>query len=278
MKIRHILATAIVGMLCSVSLASAQEKLPVVAEGELRILNNPIYPPMEFVNDQTGEPDGFDIDLAKAIAEKLNLKPVFVKTSFSDLQSGIQTGRGDLILSGVTNTPARRDAMEMVDYIVSGPVFFTMQKNADEIPGQADLCGKTVAGSRTSVALIKDVSDWNETNCVAAGKPALVYEGVADSNAARLGMKQGRYNAVAQGSETLSWLLKLEPDTYKVLGEPISKSSLFAIGIKKDNLQMRTAIVEVINQLIDDGTYSALLEKWNLQKNAIDKETVNRTF
>lgn len=278
MKIRHILATAIIGVICTASLATAQEKLTVVADGELRILNNPIYPPMEFVNDKTGEMDGFDIDLAKAIANKLNLKPVFVKTSFSDLQSGIQTGRGDLILSGVTDTPARREAMDMVDYIVSGPVFFTMQKNADEIPEQADLCGKIVAGSRTSVALIKDVGNWNEENCVAKGKPALIYEGVADSNAARLGMKQGRYNAVAQGSETLSWLLQLEPDTYKVLGEPISKSSLFAIGIKKDNLQMREAIVDVLNQLIDDGSYAALLQKWSLQKNAIDKALVNRTL
>lgn len=241
----------------------------IVSDGELRILNNPIYPPMEFVNEKTGEVDGFDIDIGKEIASRLSLKPVFVKTSFNDLQSGIQTGRGDLIISGVTNTPARSEAMELVNYVISGPTFFTLSSNADVLKSQNDLCGKIVAGSRAAVALISDVQKWSKQNCVDNGKPAIVYEGVADSNAARLGMKQGRYNAVAQGSETLNWLLTQEPDTYNVLGDPISGTSIFAIGLKKGNLVLRNEVQNAINAMIADGSYEEILSKWQLNHNSI---------
>jgi len=255
--------------------AVAEEyKKELVSDGELRILNNPIYPPMEFVNEKTGEVDGFDIDIGKELASRLDLKPVFVKTSFNDLQSGIQTGRGDLLISGVTNTPARSEAMELVNYVVSGPTFFTLSSNAGEINSQNELCGKTVAGSRAAVALISDVERWSRQNCVDIGKPAVIYEGVADSNAARLGMKQGRYNAVAQGSETLNWLLTQEPDTYHVLGDPISGSSIFAIGLKKGNLVLRDEIQKAVHAMIADGTYGTLLSKWQLHHNSIAEASI----
>lgn len=244
-------------------------KSKLVSDGELRILNNPIYPPMEFVNEKTGEVDGFDIDIGKAIASRLNLDVAFVKTSFNDLQSGIQTGRGDLIISGVTNTPARGEAMELVNYVVSGPTFFTLSSNADELKTQEELCGLTVAGSRSAVALISDVQNWSQQHCVNNGKPAIIYEGVADSNAARLGLKQGRYNAVAQGSETLNWLLSQEPNTYTVLGKPISGSSIFAIGLKKGNLALRDEVQKAVDAMIADGTYAGILSKWQLDHNSI---------
>lgn len=254
--------------------ALAESALKTVAEGEIRFLNNPIYPPMEFVNEKTGEIDGFDPDLAKAVAERLKLKPVFVKAAFSDLQSSLQTGRGDAIISGMSDTVARQDAMDMVDYIVSGPTFFTLKSKTGDIREQKDVCGKAVAGSRTGT-IPRDVAKWSDENCIPAGKPAVNFEGVADSNAARLGMKQGRYDVVVQGSETLAWLVQLEPDNYAIIGEPILNNDVFAIGFKKDNSELRDAVLTAVNEMIADGSYAKLLEKWNLKANAIDKAVIN---
>ncbi len=258
----------------TVTTVSAQTPLKTVAEGEIRFLNNPIYPPMEFVDEKTGEIDGFDPDLAKAVAERLKLKPVFVKAAFSDLQSSLQTGRGDAIISGMSDTVARQDAMDMIDYIVSGPTFFTLKSKAGEITDQTDVCGRTVAASRTGT-IPRDVAKWSDENCIAAGKPAVKFEGVADSNAARLGMKQGRYEVVVQGSETLAWLVQLEPDNYSIIGDPILNNDVFAIGFKKDNPELRDAVLNAVNEMIVDGSYGKLLEKWNLKANAIEKATVN---
>lgn len=274
MKITSLGLTAMFAISVTTVAAHAETAISVVSEGEFRVLNNPIYPPMEFVNEKTGEIDGFDVDLAKAIAKRLNLKPVFVKTSFSDLQNSLQTGRGDVIISGMSDTVARQGTMDMVDYIVSGPTFFTLKANKDQFPAQTDVCGKSVAGARTGT-MPRDVGKWSDENCVASGKDAVKFEGVADSNAARLGMKQGRYEVVVQGSETLSWLVQIEPESYSIIGDPILNNDVFGIGFKKDNPQLRDAVAAIVNQMIDDGEYANLLDKWNLKTNAIEKAVVN---
>src|SRR5689334_4052811 len=92
--------------------ASAGSNLNLLKDGELRILTNPIYPPMEYVNSDTGTIDGFDIDLANAIAKKLNLSTVFVTSAFQELQSGLQTGRADMIISGMSDNVKRQAAMD----------------------------------------------------------------------------------------------------------------------------------------------------------------------
>lgn len=274
MKITSLGLTAMFAISVTTVAAHAETAISVVSEGEFRVLNNPIYPPMEFVNEKTGEIDGFDVDLAKAIAKRLNLRPVFVKTSFSDLQNSLQTGRGDVIISGMSDTAARQGTMDMVDYIVSGPTFFTLKVNKEQFQAQTDVCGKSVAGSRTGT-IPRDVAKWSDENCVASGKDAIKFEGVADSNAARLGMKQGRYEVVVQGSETLSWLVQIEPEKYSIIGDPILNNDVFGIGFKKDNPQLRDAVAASVNQMIEDGEYANLLGKWNLKTNAIEKAVVN---
>lgn len=266
--------SALIGLSLTAGVGVAETTVPVVEQGEFRVLNNPIYPPMEFVNEKTGEIDGFDVDLAKSIAKHLNLKPVFVKTSFSDLQNSLQTGRGDVIISGMSDTVPRQATMDMVDYIVSGPTFFTLTANKGQFKDQIDVCGKSVAGSRTGT-IPRDVAKWSDDNCVATGKDAVKFEGVADSNAARLGLKQGRYEVVVQGSETLSWLVQLEPENYSIIGDPILNNDVFGIGFKKDNTNLRDAVVNIVNEMIDNGEYANLLDKWNLKTNAIEKATVN---
>ncbi|WP_164045184.1 transporter substrate-binding domain-containing protein, partial [Serratia marcescens] len=83
------------------------------------------YPPMEFVNPDQGTLDGFDVDLINAIGKKLNLNVLFVTSAFQELQSGLQTGRGDMIISGMSDNVKRQASMDFVDYITSGPILFT---------------------------------------------------------------------------------------------------------------------------------------------------------
>lgn len=256
------------------TIASAGSNLNLLKDGELRILTNPIYPPMEYVNSDTGTIDGFDIDLANAIAKKLNLSTVFVTSAFQELQSGLQTGRADMIISGMSDNVKRQAAMDFVDYITSGPILFTINANAEAYKAATDLCGKKVAGSR-STSFGDNVKDWSAANCEAKGKPAIAFEGTADSNAARLGMKQGRYDAVVQGIETIAYQMKLEPDTYKLVGDPLLSNDTFGMAFKKDNNGLRDAVSGALDDLIKDGTYDQILKKWGLVHNAVSKAVVN---
>ena len=252
----------------------AQQNLNLVNAGEIHFLTNPIYPPMEFVDPKTGELSGFDIDLGKTIAAKLKLKPVWSQAAFAQLQSSLQTRRGDLILSGMSDNAKRRASMDFVDYIATGPILFTLNSKAQLYKKTTDFCGKKIAGSR-STSFSVDVPNWSNANCVAKGKPAITYEGTEDSNAARLGMKQGRYDGVVQGIETIAYQMQVEPNTYTMVGEPLFKNDVFGIGVSKSNPQLRSALVETLNALIKSGEYGKLLAKWGLTRNAVAAIAVN---
>ncbi len=252
----------------------AEEKRNLVNPGEIHILTNPIYPPMEFVNPGTGELNGFDVDLGKAIAVRLGLKPRWAQSAFAQLQSSLQTRRGDIILSGMSDNPKRRESMDFIDYLTTGPVFFTINANAGTYKASTDFCGKKIAGSR-STSFSGDVAKWSEENCVAKGRPAIVYEGTEDSNAARLGMKQGRYDGVVQGIETIGYQMKVEPNTYKIVGELIRNNDVFGIGVSKTNPQLRTAVANALEDIVGSGEYEKLLNKWGLTHNAIPSIMIN---
>ncbi len=254
--------------------ASADTKLNLLKDGEIRILSNPIYPPMEYINPETGVIDGFDVDLANAIAKKLKLETVFVPAAFQQLQSSLQTGRADMIISGMSDNPKRQASMDFVDYLTSGPILFTVNGSAGKYKTATDLCGKSVAGSR-STSFGENVKEWSAANCEAKGKPAIKFDGTEDSNAARLGMKQGRYDAVVQGIETIAYQMKIEPDTYTMVGDPLLSNDVFGMAFKKDNTALRDAVAGAFDELIKDGTYAELLKKWGLVHNAVPKAVVN---
>src|SRR6185312_14957366 len=173
--------------------AKGEASLNLVSPGQIRFLTNPIYPPMEFVDPRTGALSGFDIDLGKAIAAKMGLKASWSQAAFAQLQSSLQTRRGDVILSGMSDNAKRRASMDFIDYVTTGPILFTLASKAKLFKAPTDFCGKKIAGSR-STSFAVDVPKWSAENCVAKGRPAITYVGTEDSNAARLGMKQGRYD------------------------------------------------------------------------------------
>jgi len=254
--------------------ALAAGPLNLASPGEIRFLTNPIYPPMEFVDPKTGTLSGFDIDLGKAIAAKMGLKDSWSQAAFAQLQSSLQTKRGDVILSGMSDNMKRQASMDFIDYITTGPILFTLNSKAKAFKVPADFCGKKIAGSR-STSFSVDVPKWSADNCVAKGKPAITYEGTEDSNAARMGMKQGRYDGVVQGIETIAYQMRIEPNIYVMVGDPLFKNDVFGIGVSKSNPQLRDALVKILDDLVKSGEYGKLLAKWGLTKNAIPAITVN---
>src|SRR5215212_2331447 len=77
--------------------------------GVLRIGTDATYPPLESVED--GEFKGFEIDLARAIARELEVRPEFVNTPFDAIFPSLQNGSFDVVISSVTITPERSASM-----------------------------------------------------------------------------------------------------------------------------------------------------------------------
>ena len=70
----------------------------------------PNYPPFEYKDPATDKLMGFDVDLGEAIAAKLGVKLQWEETGFDQMMSALTTHRVDVILSGMTDLPSRREA------------------------------------------------------------------------------------------------------------------------------------------------------------------------
>jgi cystine transport system substrate-binding protein len=92
--------------------AHAEDLLDSVKQaGVLKIGLEGTYPPFDSRNS-AGELEGFDVDVAKAVAAKLGVKPQFIPTEWSGIIAALQAGKFDVIVNQVTITPQRKQALD----------------------------------------------------------------------------------------------------------------------------------------------------------------------
>lgn len=266
-----LLSSLMMGM---ATLAQASAELPaaIKQKGEIVAAIMPNYPPMDFKDPATNQLTGVDYDLGMALGERLGVKIKWTETAFEQMVSALTTGRVDIILSGMTDTTERQEVVTFVDYFVSGPIFYTLQSRED-LKEMTDLCGKNVGTSRRTT-FPAEIAKWSKENCEAAGKPAVNVVGAEGSADARAQLRQRRLDAAVQGSETVPYIMGLEKNTFKPIGTPIAKQ-ITGLGVKKSNPELTQAVAAAIQGMIDDGTYQAILKKWDLEKSAIERVTIN---
>ena len=264
------------GVLLVLSTAAADaEALPdkYKSAGKIVIGTTPNYPPVTFKDPATNELTGYDIEIGNAIGEKLGIKVEWQDTSFEQMISAVATDRIDLILGGMNDLPARRETIDFVDYMKSGVQFFVQHKRSAEFKEATDLCGKTVGASRRT-NFPKDIEEWSQKWCVKAGKPAIKVLGTEGSADARAQLRQGRIDAGAQGNESLPYLMKLDPDTYELLGAPFA-ITYQGIGVAKKNAALREAVAAALKAMLADGSYKKIVDKYEVLPSAITEVAIN---
>ena len=237
----------------------------------VHIAVNGTYPPMESVDPATNKLVGFDIDLGEALANKLGVTLEWQDGTFAQLIPSLQTGRADMILSGISDLPARRGTMDFIDYLNSGAEFYTLEDSS--IKTADDLCGKKV-GTVRSTNYPANIAAWSAEHCEKAGKPAIEYVGVDRMPLVHTELQQGRIDAAVQGSETLPALMQAEPHIYRLVAPPFTKN-FQGIAFAKADTGFRDAVPGALKALYADGTYAALIKKWDLQASAAPAPTMN---
>ncbi|AZN98317.1 ABC transporter substrate-binding protein [Mesorhizobium sp. M9A.F.Ca.ET.002.03.1.2] len=266
---------AMVAVACLAATSVNAEGLPerIKSAGKVIVANQPNYPPMEYKDPATNELMGVDIDLGLALAKQLGTTVEWSDIGFEQMISSLTTGRVDLIHSGMSDLPKRRDALDFVDYMKSGAQFYTTFARKDEFKTLTDFCGKTVGMSRRT-SFPDETAKWSAANCEAAGLPAIKVVGTEGSADARAQLKQGRVDAAVQGSETLPYLSNLEKDTYAVVGEPFT-AVYQGIGFAKKDTELRDAYAAALKALMDSGEYKAIFAKNGLEGTLLDGIYIN---
>lgn len=270
---KYILAVS-AAVLLSTAVSSAQQLPERIATSKL--INVGIerdHPPMEYVDPKTGELVGFDVDLINAVAEELGIELAYVHSRFEGLTPNLQSQRIDLIISGMYDTPARRENFDFIDYLSAGAVFYTLDKHAD-IQKPLDLCGKVVTANR-GTSYPGSVEKWSTENCLPAGLPAIQVITDTDMASEFLYLNQGRAQGSVQGTEAIPTVLASKEGPFRTLGGPFTDVKI-GIGFRKDDAELRDAVLAALERVFASGKYAEAVAKWGLEASAIDKPTINQ--
>lgn len=141
----------LIGLLVVSILSISCNQTPV----KIRVATITTYPPFEYIDEQTGQLVGFDIDLMNAIAEKENLEVEFIKVSFEPLLESMAQGKYDAAIAAISITYERREDMLFSDpYFATGQVI-TVRKDETIITNKDSLMGKVVGVETGSTSAAK---------------------------------------------------------------------------------------------------------------------------
>ncbi|MFS8652598.1 MAG: amino acid ABC transporter substrate-binding protein [Caldibacillus sp.] len=210
------------------------------------------FPPMGF-RDENNEIVGFDIDLAKAVSEKMGVEFVFQPIDWSTKEAELNSGRIDLIWNGYTITPEREEKVLFTKpYLANAQVIATLIDS--DIQSLEDLEGKNIGIQAQSSALdafnaspIKDI-----VGSVTEFK---------DNVLALTDLKAGRIDAVVIDEVVINYLMTQEEGTYRVLAETLAPEK-YGVGVKKGNEELLVRLQKAIDEAIADGTAAEISIKW----------------
>jgi polar amino acid transport system substrate-binding protein len=243
----------------------------VKSKGTLTVAADATYPPNEFIGSDGKTVVGMDVDLAKALAGVMGLKANVQNQTFDSIIPGLAAKKYDLGMSSFTDSKEREKTVDFVTYFSAGTSFFEKAQGGPKINGLADLCGHKVAAEKGTVQA--DAATAQGKKCTAAGKPGVNVLVFPDQNGANLALSSGRADIGMADSPIAAYQVKQANGQFKLVGKDYGTAP-YGIAIPKGT-GMDKPVLDALKKLMADGTYTKILDKWGIQKGAINNPTIN---
>jgi polar amino acid transport system substrate-binding protein len=232
--------------------------------GQLTYAVAATFAPFEYM--ENGKLTGFDIDMITEISKRMGLDPNPMNMEFKGLIPSLQGKRADIINSGMYIKPERAAVVDFIPYMRVGNQLVVAAGNPKNVQGQDDLCGLKIAV--TLGGFQEGLAKEQGTKCVAAGKKeteVLTYPSAQD---AALVLKQGRADAIFNSTPGAVKQVTALPDVYAIGGKSFGPYFLVGIALRKGDTEMKKAVEAGLKSIQADGTFDALLKKYNFPKEA----------
>lgn len=220
--------------------------------------------------------EGAAMDLTEALGEVLGVKIETTKIAgHTATMLGLKSGRYDISLEPVGDYPDREENYDFIDYVKEYVVFAVKKGNPTGIQDLSDTCGLKVsvmaAGSAERV--IKQQSDV----CVKDGKKpvkVLSFEGQA---APAMALTSGRADAFFSSQAPLSYFVSQSGGKLELaaVGKKNGFSDIWQGAVVMKGNPLGPVVLDAFKVLFENGTYRAVMEKWNLRNNLLDAPGMN---
>jgi glutamate transport system substrate-binding protein len=217
--------------------------------GELTIGVKYDVPPFGFENPQSGQIEGFDVDMGRYIAEELGVEPKFVEAISDNRIPFLERGTVDLILSTMTINQERDMEIDFSEpyYIAEGRIL--VPKGSD-IKGVDDLSGKrvcTALGSTYEETIRKQAPDADLK--------------LVDTYSECLELLQNKaIDAISTDDVILTGMI-IQDDTLEIVGDKLTTEP-YGVGIKDGDKQMKTFVDDVLAGVEEDGRWEETYQEW----------------
>ncbi len=212
------------------------------------------FPPMGFVGDD-GQYTGFDLDLAKEVASRLNLEFVPQPIAWDSKDMELKSGTIDCSWNGFTMN-GREDAYTWSEPYMNNSQVVVVSADSG-IEKLDDLAGKIVEvqADSSAEAALKDNTELSSTFGTLQTTP--------DYNTAFMDLEMGSVDAIAMDVIVAGYQIEQrgESDKYVILDETLS-SEEYGIGFKKGNEELRDKVQGALDEMAADGTMAEISEKW----------------
>jgi polar amino acid transport system substrate-binding protein len=243
----------------------------IASDGKIVVGADASYAPNEFVDTDGTTIIGMDVDLGKAIGQKLGLEVEFQNSAFDGILPGIASKKYELGMSSFTDNAEREKVVDMVTYFSAGTKMAVPKGNPDGLKLD-DLCGKTVAAQRGTVQ-VDDLTARSDT-CTKAGKPAINISQFQAQTDVTLALTAKRAQAMLADSPVVDYAVAKTNGQLEAVGDAYDTAP-YGIAVPKGDGKYAQAIQGAVQALMTDGTYKAILDKWSVSGGAITTSKIN---
>jgi len=220
--------------------------------GKLVIATSPDFPPFENLNDD-GSVTGIEIEIMELICEKLGVELEIQQMDFNAVLPGIQSGKYDVGVSGISVTPEReKNVLFTTPYCLAAQAIVVLE--GSDITGKADLTGKKISVQSGTTA---------EDYCTSEGYSIDAYEANA---AAQMALTTGKVAAWVIDDLTAAEMVAAynaeNPETKLVILDEAMTTEPYAFAFNQGSKDLVDEINKILEELISDGTVAALFEEY----------------
>ena len=219
------------------------------------------YPPYGYLDEATGDYTGFDLQMAEELCKRRGWTLVKQPINWDNKDAELDSGSNDCIWNGMTcSTPERVNAYTWSKPYVNNSIVIAVMADS-EIQTPADLAGKVVIAQSNSSA--EDALKSDELKELAGSFAELQRNPSYDT--CFMDLKTGAVDAVAVDIGVARFQLRNNPDTFRILDEPISTEQ-YAIAFKLGNEALRDQVQETYDEMLADGTVMKIAQNYEDDK------------